>query len=63
MMPFQTVERSSFLGVIKTLDPRYVLPSRNYFSEVEIPKLHAGVRDQVGTELREVKHYATTTDL
>lgn len=63
MVPFQTVERSGFLGVIKTLDPRYVVPSRKYFSEVEIPKLHAEVRDQVETELRELKHYATTTDL
>ncbi|XP_073344944.1 E3 SUMO-protein ligase ZBED1-like [Pagrus major] len=63
MVPFQTVERSGFVGMISTLDSRYVVPSRKYFSEVEIPKLHGEVRDQVETELREIKHYATTTDL
>ena len=63
MVPFQTVERSGFVGMISTLDSRYVVPSRKYFSEVEIPKLHGEVRDKVETELREIKHYATTTDL
>lgn len=63
MVPFQTVERSGFLDMVNTLDQRYVVPSRKYFSEVEIPKLHAEVRSQVEKELCDIQQYATTTDL
>ncbi|XP_060780514.1 E3 SUMO-protein ligase ZBED1-like [Neoarius graeffei] len=49
--------------MVKTLDQRYVVPSRKYFAEVEMPKLHDKIRGQVEQELRHIKHYATTTDL
>lgn len=63
MVPFQTVERSRFKDMIKTLDPRYEPPSRKYFTEKEMPKLYGQLRERVENDLRELKHYATTTDL
>lgn len=63
MVPFQVVERQGFKDMVKTLDQRYDIPSRKYFAEVEMPHLHEEVRGRVEQELRQVKHYATTTDL
>lgn len=63
MVPFQTVERSGFQDMIKTLDPRYVVPSRKYFNETEMPKLYGQLREKVENDLRELKYFATTTDL
>ncbi|GAA6077528.1 E3 SUMO-protein ligase ZBED1-like [Tachysurus ichikawai] len=34
MVPIYTVEKLGFIHMLKVLDPRYVLPSRKYFSEV-----------------------------
>ncbi|XP_040278097.1 E3 SUMO-protein ligase ZBED1-like [Bufo bufo] len=63
MVPFLTVEKRGFQNMIKTLDPRYEVPSRKYFSQTEMPKLYDKVREQVKNELRSIKYYATTTDL
>ena len=45
-------------------NPRYNLPSRKYFTEVEIPKPYVDVRDSVvKPKLAEMEFFATTTDL
>ncbi len=56
MVPFQRVEKSSFQGMIKTLDPRNEAPSRKHFGQTEMPKLYGKVREQVEKELQEIKH-------
>ncbi|KAK0145661.1 Zinc finger BED domain-containing protein 1 [Merluccius polli] len=63
MVPFQTVERSRFKDMTKTLDLRYKPPSHKYFTETEMPKLYGQLRERVENDLRELKYYATTTDL
>ncbi len=52
-----------FANMIRSLDKRYVIPSRTYFSQVAIPGLYDKCKAQVETELSQVKYYAATTDL
>ena len=47
MQPFYTVEKPDFQKMVNVFDPNYTLPSRNYFSEKEIPRLYSQVRDNV----------------
>ncbi|KAI2645977.1 E3 SUMO-protein ligase ZBED1 [Labeo rohita] len=46
-----------------TLDKRYKIPSRTHFNQVAIPKLYNECKMSVESELREIDHFATTTDL
>ena len=64
MHPLCTVERPGFQHLVSKLDPRYVLPSRKYFTQQEIPRLYCEVRDNVVLKkLKEAKYFAATTDL
>ncbi|KAJ4946777.1 hypothetical protein JOQ06_008823 [Pogonophryne albipinna] len=63
MVPIYTVEKPGFINMIKVLDPRYVLPSRKFFSEVALPQLYNSTRQRVAKELEEVSFYSATTDL
>lgn len=63
MVPIYLVEKKVFRDLIHTLDPRYVVPSRKYFSRVELPRLYAECRAKVEKEILNVAYYALTTDL
>lgn len=63
MVPIYTVEKPGFINMIKVLDPRYVLPSRKFFSDVALPNLYNSTRQRVAKELQEVSFYSATTDL
>ncbi|XP_073488853.1 E3 SUMO-protein ligase ZBED1-like [Aquarana catesbeiana] len=63
MAPVTTVEKEGFKKLIQTLDKRYQVPSRNYFSHVAIPALYVKCRETVETELRDVLNFAATSDL
>lgn len=63
MVPIQTVEKPGFTAMIKTLEPRYILPTRKYFSIKEIPQLYSEIRDQVQSEIANVTSFSTTTDM
>ncbi|XP_057183056.1 E3 SUMO-protein ligase ZBED1-like [Triplophysa rosa] len=63
MMPIYTVSKEGFQKMIRTLDKRYQLPSRNYFSQVAIPELYNKCRSEVQLEISTVKFFSTTTDL
>ena len=45
------------------LEPRYVLPSRRYFSEVLIPEIYAKVKQRVTELLNSTNHVSLTTDI
>lgn len=47
MQPFSLVEEESFKKMIKTLNPRYTLPGRKYFSGTAIPKLYNDAVEQI----------------
>ncbi|XP_040289759.1 E3 SUMO-protein ligase ZBED1-like [Bufo bufo] len=63
MMPLYTVSKVGFQKLIHTLDKRYQLPSRNYFSQTAIPELYSKCCDAVQQEMAGVKVFSTTTDL
>lgn len=63
MAPIYTVEKKGFRELVKTLDPKYIMPSRKHFSDIELPRLYGECRAKVEEELRRVSYYATTTDL
>lgn len=62
MAPMTTVEKDGFKKLIRTLDKRYCVPSRNYFSHVGIPAPYK-CHENVETELRSVLNIASTSDL
>lgn len=63
MMPLSTVEKDGFRKLIKVLDPRYELPGRKYFSQTALPQLYDECRRKLEIHLKDVKYFATTTDL
>lgn len=64
MPPLYAVERSGFKRLIAKLDPKYALPSRNHFSETEIPGLYNEMRDSVvRPQLKQARYFSSTTDL
>ncbi len=63
MAPVTSVAKDGFKKRIQTLDKRYCVPSRNYFSHVAIPALYNKCGESVETELRDVHNFAATSDL
>lgn len=64
MQPIYTVEKSGFKFLVSKLNPRYNLPSRKHFTEIEIPKLYVDVRDTVvKPKPAGAEFFAATTDL
>jgi len=64
MAPINTVQNEGFKKMINTLDKRYSMPSRKYFSNVALSALYTQCRTTVETELRDdVQNFAATTDL
>lgn len=63
MVPVYSVEKKGFRALVKTLDPRYKIPDRKHFSDVQLPRKYEECRAKVKEELEHVKYYALTTDL
>ena len=61
--PFSLVEDIGFIRLLHTLEPRYNLPSRKYFSETIVPSMVASVHDGINIKLRNAKHFSFTTDI
>lgn len=63
MCPISTVSNPGFKTLVKTLDKRYVLPSRKHFSRVALPALYDKCRAEVEKDVSTAEYFATTTDL
>ena len=48
--PYSLVSDTGFTELLKTLEPRYTLPSRRYFTEDVVP----GIANHISLELAEV---------
>ncbi|XP_007888700.1 E3 SUMO-protein ligase ZBED1 [Callorhinchus milii] len=59
-MPLNTISKPGFQHLLGKFNPRYELPSKNYFSRVAIPSLYAEVRKVVEKEVRTAECFATT---
>ena len=58
-----TVENPGFRHLIHTLDPKYNLLSRKYFTKQEIPRLYTEIKEMVKSKMNGAKYFAATTDL
>lgn len=63
MAPIATVERDGFIRLLKTMNPRYQVPSRSYFTREALPKMYSEVRASLAVQLAKVSHFALTTDM
>ncbi len=58
MVPIYAVEKPGFIHMLKVLGCRYVLPSRQYFSEVALPPLYYSTRQRIVRELEGLLFYS-----
>ena len=49
--PFSIVEDRGFLRLLAHVSPRYITPSRKYFSDKVIPEMYATLRDKTRQDL------------
>lgn len=63
MVPIATVKQVGFKKLLKTMDPRYELPSRNYFAREALPQMYNEVRLSLADRLANVTHFALTSDM
>ena len=61
--PFSIVEDHAFSNLLKTIEPRYLLTSRKFFTENILPRIHAGVKSEVHSLLSSVSFFSFTTDI
>lgn len=61
--PFSVVHDTGFSRLIKALEPRYVLPSRKYFSETIVPDIKDKVNAKLAEMLVDVPYLSLTTDI
>ncbi|KAK0131561.1 Zinc finger BED domain-containing protein 1 [Merluccius polli] len=60
--PFSEVESPTFRDMVKTLNPKYTPPSRDYLSNTLIPSWYKVEKCNIITELSEVSSIALTCD-
>lgn len=48
LQPYSAVERDGFKFMMKTIEPRYVIPSRAYFTDTAVPELYRETKLKVG---------------
>lgn len=62
MSPISVVEMPSFRSMIHSLDARYDLPKRKYFSKKAIPRLFTNSQEEVRSELDKARIFSITAD-
>lgn len=62
LRPFSVVSNQGFRDLVHTLDPKYVIPSRTYFSDTVIPDMYEQVKTEVLASLSKATQVSLTTD-
>lgn len=62
MRPLSVVENKGFRNMIKTLEPRYTVPSRQHITDIALPKLYQEVKATVLDSLNSAETVALTCD-
>ena len=62
LRPFSVVSNQGFCDLVHTLDPKYVIPSRTYFSDTVIPDMYEQVKTEVLASLSKATQVSLTTD-
>lgn len=62
LRPYSVVENSGFRNLMKILEPRYDMPSRNHFTNMVIPAMYKTIRTEVESIVKGAPAVALTTD-
>ncbi|XP_013885882.1 zinc finger BED domain-containing protein 1 [Austrofundulus limnaeus] len=62
MRPLSVVENEGFRNMMKTLEPRYSIPSRQHITDIALPKLYTEVKATVMESLNSAERVALTCD-
>ncbi|XP_053554170.1 thyroid hormone receptor alpha isoform X1 [Bombina bombina] len=62
LRPYSVVENLGFRNLLKTLEPRYKIPSRNHLTENVIPALYHETKAQVIASMSQASRVAITCD-
>ncbi|XP_065096446.2 E3 SUMO-protein ligase ZBED1-like [Paramisgurnus dabryanus] len=62
LRPYSVVENQGFCAMLHTLEPRYNVPSRRYFTDTAIPKLYNETKNEVMESLKKAGRIAVTCD-
>ena len=62
LRPYSVVESGGFRDMMKTVEPRYKIPSRQHFSEKCVPQMYEKTKEKVKEELNQAERVALTTD-
>ena len=60
---FSVVEDVGFKHLLHSMEPRYKIPSRKYFSETVISNIFSCVHDGINTKLCKISSFSFTADL
>jgi hypothetical protein len=65
ILPISTVDKPGFKAMLQRFNPRYQVPSRNYFTRVSIPALVSEVKGAIELKIEggELEFFSGTTDL
>ena len=63
MQPLSIVDSVSFIRFVQTLDPRYTMHSRNYYTRSAIPQKYEEIKALVKDDLEKAEHISATTDM
>ena len=61
--PYSIVSDTGFTELLKTLEPRYTLPSFRYFTEDLVPGIADNINSKLAEVLKDVTYLSLTTDL
>ena len=61
--PFSVIHDTGFNRLIKTLEPRYMLPSQKYFSESIVPDIKEKINAKLAEMLVDVPYLSLTMDI
>ncbi|XP_044127313.1 E3 SUMO-protein ligase ZBED1-like [Bufo gargarizans] len=62
LLPYSVVENSGFRYLLKTIEPRYKIPSRSHFTENVIPALYHETKAKIIASMSQASRVAITCD-
>ena len=61
--PYSIVSDTSFTELLKTLEPRYILPNCRYFTEDVVPRIANNISSKLAEVLKDFTYLSLTTDI
>ena len=61
--PFSIVDNVGFIRLLRSLEPKYVIPSRRCVTETVMPTIYDTVKKEVEVQIADVPYISFTSDL